>query len=373
VNKLAFLLLLLCLMGCSQNNPNPPTMPTLEPLPLPVSLWGELELVSQAEQLAAPAFIPLDTGLFFAWTGSQEGEARLFSRGLNGRTQIMALKAYHPIQQRLFAGADTVLMLWLDRVLNTVDMRLQAALLSENGIAEVGVLTISDLPTRRYSSLMTAADVVTIVYSGSLGQVSNLYLQRIDTFARPFSQERLRIDADYPALIAQAENTLLFWLENNGEAAYFGTLRETELIDTRRLVRATIGSQEAVEDFLVGFDGTYIYLFWQIRAWDASRHILMSAGTPTGEFSSPIQLDAAWAIPAETATVTGLPVALNIGNQLGIAYFSGGAMGEFQPIVESGALLGAPTISLLLDGRLGLAWSQPTNRGFANLLYTEQD
>jgi hypothetical protein len=372
VNNFAFLFLFF-LFACSQNQPNPPIIATLEPQNLPVSLWGELELVSQAEELDAPSFTPVDAGLFFAWTGSQEGEARLFSRGLNGRTQIMALKAYHPMQLRLFAGGDTVLMLWLDRIFNTVDMRVQAAVLSENGIAEVGVLTISDLPTRRYSAIQTTAELVTIVYSASLGQVSNLYLQRIDILGRPFTQERLGIDADYPALISHAENTYLFWLEDNGEDAYFGRLGDTSLEETRRLGQVSIGTQEAIEDFRVGFDGLYAYLFWQIRAWDGSRHTLMSAGTLTDEFSSPIRLDAAWAIPAETATSAGLPVALNIGNQLGIAYFSEGAMGEFQPIVESGALLGAPKLALLPDGRLGLAWSQPTVLGFANMLYTEQD
>jgi hypothetical protein len=373
VNRLTLFLLLLCLVGCGQNEPNPPTMPTIEAITSPASIWGEVQLVSQVEQVNAPSFLALDSGLFFAWTGSQEGEARLFSRGVNGRSQITALKAYHPIQQRLFVGADKVLMLWLDRVFNTVDMRMQAAILSENGIAEVGVLTISDLPSRRYAALPTAADVVTIVYSGGLNAVSNLYLQRIDIFGRPFTQERLRVDADFPALIAQDEAVYLFWLEENGESAYFGTLGESELSEVRRISQVSLGQEEAVEDFRLGFDGSYAYLFWQIRAWDGSRHVLMSAGNLTGEFSEVIRLEASWAVPAESSTSTGLAVALSMNNQLGIAYFSNGTMGEFQPIVETGLLIGAPNIALLPNGRLGLSWSQPSAKGYANLFYTEQD
>jgi hypothetical protein len=285
----------------------------------------------------------------------------------------MALKAFHPIQQTLFAGNSQILMLWLDRNFNTTDMRLQAALLSQNGIAEVGIITVSELPTRRYSAIRSSAEVVTIVYSGGYGLLSNLYLQRMDVLGRPFMQEDLRVDADFPALIADASGVFLFWLEDNGQRAFSGRLGDRELSEIRLIGTANFGNEAAVEDFHVAFDGAHAYLFWQIRAWDASRYVLMSSGTIGGEFSAPVRLDAAWAVPADTVTSAGLPVAMNIGNQLGITYFSNGSMGEFQPVVETGVLLGAPTIALLPEGHLGLAWSEPNPNGYANLFYTQQD
>lgn len=371
MNKYLLFGLIFLLVACGTEAP--PNTPTPENQPLPDSAWGDVLLVAQAEQLQAPSFVPLNNGLFFAWTGSQEGEARLFSRGINDRTQIMALKAFHPSQQNLYAGNGEVMMLWLDRNFNTTDMRLQAARLSQNGIAEVGIITISDIATRHYSAIHSDPEVVTIVYSAGLGLLSNLYLQRIDVQARPFTQEELRVDADFPALLADESGLVLFWLEDTGQRAYSARLGDNALSEINLVGRVNIGSEASVEAFYVAFDGTYAYLFWQIRSWDASRYVIMSAGTIGGEFSEAVRIEANFAIPAENTTSAGLPVALNIGNQLGIAYFSGGVMGEFQPIVDSGVLLGAPNIALLPNGQLALAWSMPATNGYANLFYTEQN
>jgi hypothetical protein len=370
-----FLLIYLCgmLLGCSAENPsNPPNMPTLEAMPLPVSAWGEVLLVSQAEDLNGASFISLAENRFFVWTGSQEGEARLFSRGVQGNSQIMALKAYHPLQTRLFTGDERVLLLWLDREFNTVDMRLQAALLAYNGLAEIGVISLSEIPTRDYASFYNEDQSVTIVYSGGLSAINNLYLQRVDNAARSFLHEELRANAEFPALMNDANGLLLFWLEDNGQVAHLGRLGERDLSEVRRIARASIGREASVEEFYVGFDGSHAWLFWQIRNWDGSRYSLMSVGMPDGDFSEPTRLEASWAIPAESVPDSGLPIALNIGNQLGIALLNNGIMGEFQPIVETGVLLGAPKIQRLPNGRLALSWSVPSPSGFANLYYTEE-
>lgn len=375
VNK-ALQILGICffLAACSpQIDSTQPALPSLELSSLPSSLWGEVQAITQAEDMNAPAILGLSRGLFFVWTGSQEGEARLFSRGVTASSQIMALKAFYPLEPQLFAADERVLLLWLDRNASTVDMRLQAALLNEIGIAERGIITLSDVPTRRYSAIEAGENSMAIVYSGGFGEVNNLYLRRIDTNGLGFIEANLRHDADFPALLADAGGESLFWLEGDGKNAYHARLGERELSTVRRIGRITLAEDEVVEDFRVAYDGSFAYLFWQIRKWDGSRYILYSAGFPDGEFSEAQRINATWAVPANESNENGLPVALNIGNQLGIAYFQAGTMGAFQPIVESGALIGRPNLRLLPNARLALAWSSPRPDGFANLLYTEED
>src|SRR5690606_14722166 len=113
--SLVILLVLLMLTACGSETPSPspiPLLPTPEAISTPVSLWGAVELIAQAQSREAAVFIPLADGAVFSWTGVAENEARIFSRGRNGNIQIMAFKAFYPMEQEVFAEENGILMLW---------------------------------------------------------------------------------------------------------------------------------------------------------------------------------------------------------------------------------------------------------------------
>ncbi|MDQ7033279.1 MAG: hypothetical protein Q9P01_00125, partial [Anaerolineae bacterium] len=78
---------------------------------------------------------------------------------------------------------------------------------------------------------------------------------------------------------------------------------------------------------------------------------------------------AAWATPL-AGQHNILPVAMQQDDWLGIAYFQNGAMIGYQDVIETGILIGSPTIGTERNRHLYLAWSEPTTEGYANLYMT---
>jgi hypothetical protein len=375
------------------------SLPPLEPVDLPPSAWGTVELIAQAETLDAPVFLPLENdSQVFAWTGSQENESRIYSQGRMGNAQIMPLKAYFPFQTQLFPNPDGILILWLDRTREHEDIRLQMGLFSPDGLATLGPGDVSNLRTQHYSAVLMDDGFLYTVWSGGIGSVSNLYLQTIDSLLRPISSHDLRVDADYPALLKDDEDLYLFWLEDNGRAVYSALLKEDYLSNIRRIARSNIAGTVAIDDFRAGFDGAYVYLFWNLRQLDGSRQVLFSSGLANaGDLSRPIQLGISangglgfetayaledlhaaqlsennpvtWAIPAPNSEKM-LPVAINLGEELGVAFFQDGQLVAYQSVVSSSSLLGSPNIQILNENQLALSWLQASNRGYANLFFS---
>ncbi|MEO1643651.1 MAG: hypothetical protein AAFR67_00585, partial [Chloroflexota bacterium] len=104
-------------------------LPTLPPVEIPPVLsdgWNTPQLIGQAEQREAPQVALLaNEHSVFTWTGAFGTEARHFSRGEDGNVQVMALRAYYPLQQRLFTTDDNILLFWLDRTPENFDLRVQ--------------------------------------------------------------------------------------------------------------------------------------------------------------------------------------------------------------------------------------------------------
>ena len=385
IQLISLTLMLLLLNACTPQAPataTPPvTVPTLISADIPETEWDTIELIAQAEQLSAPSFVNIGEETVFSWTGSQGTEARHFSRNVDGNTQIMALSAYFPQQQQLFPIDRGALMVWLDRTDADFDLRLQVGTFSDTGVALVGPVAISNQRTRNYSAIELDERQIRLVWSGGLGEVTNLYLHQVDHFGRPVSGDLLRIDADYPALLRDNLGAIhLFWLEDNGRSAYhaqFDEIGDPALTNIRRITGANISGTDTITHFNVGFDGTQAYLFWNIRRINDSQLVLMSHGQLADErFSLPVPLFTSenqavqWLNPAQ-AIQNPLPVVANSGNDLLLLLMQDGAVTETEFIAESGELIGLPNI-MVSDAYLAVSWAQPTSFGYANLFYSSR-
>ena len=375
--------LLFIISACSANPPDSDhsqaaEQATVANVELPESDRGTVELVAQAEQIAAPAF--LDTGLntLFTWTGAEDDLARHFSRGIQGDTQALDIIAFFPQQQQLFPINRGALMLWLDRSNDTLDLRLQAATISFEGLRMEGTSAITTRRSRNYAAIALNQRQFRVVSSGGQGEVTNLYLHHVDDLGRPIGDELLVIDADYPALIKDNEGRVhLFWLSNNGHDAYhahFEEIGDPTLLDIQQIASHNLAVTDAISDFSVAFDGTDAYLLWTIRHIDDTQDVWMSSGQLNDDSFSASELlltdtgeSPQWINPAREIQ-SPLPMIASINEDLHLLWMQNGEIQQTEFITNSGHLIGKPHIVTNEDG-IGVSWSQPTTNGYANLFY----
>lgn len=376
---LSLLLLIVLLAGCAAN-PAPTVTPS--PDPLPESAWANVEHIGSAEQSAAPALLVTDSGVVLAWNSADESEARHFVRGVDGVARIVALKAWHPFMQTLLpATPGQLLLLWLDRTQQAEELHLQAGIIASTAVAELGPNPVSNLPTRFYTALPVTNGAL-LVWSARLGAVNNLYADIVDRQARPSETLELRRDADYPALVQDNSGTIhLFWLESYGRQVYHATIADADqpALDGITPLTATrlIGVTDSIEGFYAAFDAEQAHFFWNVRHADGTRMVLTSAGDlETMQFTEirPLEISAdgvvaAWAIPLP-GQHDRLPVAVQDGATLGVLWLEDGAVAEYQAVVETGTLIGAPAIARDDTGTLYLAWSAAQAEHAANLYMT---
>jgi hypothetical protein len=391
----------LLLMGCQ---PGTDSIPTPVSEPLPESAWSQIERVAQAEQSAAPALLTTGAQLVLAWNSADDSEARHFVRGNDGIGRIVAIKAWHPFYQTLLPAASReLLLLWLDRTQTVEELRLQAGIISENAVAVLGPNVVSGLPTRSYSALPVETGAF-VVWSARLGAVTNLYADIIDRQARPSETIELRRDADYPVLVQDDGGTIhLYWLENYGRQVMHATIGNPDqprISEARAMIQTNrIAVSDAIESFSVALDSNHAHLFWNLRKLDGTRSVLHSAGDlqtlqydavqPLGitlDNSTMIQTtyrggDAvgatrssdpalAWATPLAGQHAM-LPVAIHDGETLAIAWMRAGEVVGYQAVVQTGTLIGAPTIASDNGRNLYVSWSVPANDGTAQLYVTD--
>lgn len=364
------------------------TQPTLEPVTLPMlyaessDSWTPVQLIGQAEQLDAPQITLLDDETpIFTWTGSQGSEARHFSRARDANRQVMALPAYFPSQQGLFPTDEGVLMFWLDRTADAFDLRVQVGRFSQWGVAELGPVNLSDAPTQNYSVVALDDDILRLVWSGGLGQTTNLYLNQVDIFGRPFGGERLRIGGDYPVLIRASDDTVhLFWLENNGRDVFHATFiegNEPTLTDIQRISTTNIAGTDTIISFDVAYDGEHVTLIWHIRRINNTRFVLTTSSTLTTlsfAVPDPLRLPdssvAQWLTPTQAVT-SPLPMVAHDGNTLSLVWWDDGALQSIEALIDTDALIGAPAITSS-PRTIGITWAQPSGAGYANFLFTQR-
>ncbi len=135
-----------------------------------------------------------------------------------------------------------------------------------------------------------------------------------------------------------------------------------------------------LEHLHVAADLTHVYAFWNItqlssgfaQTWFSSAPLAAlsswSAPAPLAVAIGEETFQAAWASPAQTDFIpTSLPLAVQLGEELGIIYFANGEVSRYESVValQAPGLIGLPMLYAALDGRLTLTWAQPTPIGAA--------
>ncbi len=385
--------------------PAAPT-PTIAP---PASLWGEIITVGRAEQVNAPAMWVDNTRITLMWIGSDETSVHhdiriLGEMGLSPKVE-WPLSLVHPFAQQIapsFTGGTHIL--WLDAAPDTVDspageLRLYTALTLPDMELDRGAIAVSNRRTLRYAFAPAEGGGLWVVWSGGLLSEPELTVQHIDAAGRPRYPETLVYDADWPAMVNANDSTIhLFWLNLSEQRIYRAQLVEGVAEELQPFVDApTMNTGDRLMTFSASLDTTHGYLFWNVACadgtpetwlatglleanrWDSpERFTVPVSGTSAIEtgFNSGAVMAAegeavlgAWAAPLRGQNPI-LPVAVNIGEFIGIAYLRGGEVIGYQRIAESGRLIGAPALATDRNRHLYLAWSQPTDAGDSELNLT---
>lgn len=394
---------LTCLLfgtGCTTTPQNDP-LPTSTPTPA-ASAWGKIEMLTQAERLDAPAMlVDEDKSPVFAWRGADANGARLFAQ-TRGVTRPLALAAFYPFDEMLFPAAQGGYhLLWLDRTADDEALYVQSARFSRDAIAELGANNVSTLPARRYDAVALPDERVQVVWSSVPQQAPNLYAAMIDSNGRIAFAEEIELEGDYPSLAYHDEAVHLYWLEEAGQQAYTARLVDNQLVLKRPLAYLEgISLGDIVEHFHISMTETHLYIFWQVRRDNGERDIWYTSGA-LDDFSPlpdpqvlrviinmPDEVDLprfntyddmalAYGVQARflatlPSTSEPLPLVVQAGSELGLAYFQSGTLVGYQRIVQTELILGQPTFTTDAAGNFYLAWSDSRHPTTANLLWTRQ-
>jgi hypothetical protein len=371
-------------------------------LPPPMSLWGEIILLAQAEQSQSPALLIDQNRLSAAWIAADEfgvnQHVRLYTGSSLSSPLQLPLPSTRPYAQQFAAGIDgNVHLLWLDANDNS-ENRLYSALITPQESVERSAL-VSERLTLRYSSVSNTDGSLWTVWSGGFVSEPGLYIQYIDAGGRSRPSRQLTTDADWPVLIRAADGTLLlFWLQVSTGRAYRSTLIDGGLTTIELLTDGvTLQRGDRLTDLRVGLDRMSGYLFWniarvsgQVETWFSASLLTAPAWTP------PERLGVNWttksffetgfnsgrAYPAQrgdrwfhlASPVSGqfdiLPIAAVQGDRLVILYFQDGEVVGYQDIAQAAYLIEPPILLTDRDRHFYLAWSEPTPLGVADLKLT---
>lgn len=378
-------------------------------VPMPVSAWGPVATIAQAEQSAAPALWTADNNLRAAWVGLDETGMYQFMRaaanGPFGANAALQLPPAYPQSQMIARAArDHHHLLWLDAPYSTPDagLRLWSAAITPDMRVERGPVRVSDRQTFRYAIASNSDFSIDVVWSGGLPAEPALYTQYIDSISRPRPPVELVSAADWPALVTSNDGVRhLFWLSTPGREVYRAELNESALQNTVRVTSPVIlAPGDRLAGFRAGLDATHTYLFWtvvrssgQVETWySAGEHEAAAFGTParlgissgdeaplleTGFNGGPAQIAGQgnrwlrWSSPlAGQFDMLALAAHVEDEELLGIVYFQEGDIAGFQPVVNQARIIAAPTLHTDRNRHLYLGWSQPISNGPADLNLT---
>jgi hypothetical protein len=416
VNRLVWrmlgnLLLLSLLVACASQPAEPPS-PT--PPPVLQSAWGETILIDQAEQTRAPALLSLDERRFFAsWVDTDPNGLAQFSRTwvdfspsvrlLNGDPRPAI---YAHSQTLLPADGDLLHLLWLDAdPAESLDAtRLWSVTLRDDLQAERGQIRLSDRRTAHYSAVATDDNAVWVVWSGGLHAEPSLHSQFIDQWGRPAFSDSIIATGDFPALVFVEGRLTLFWISVPDGRVYQATLQEGRP-EAIRMITPSVRLQpgDRLVSFHAGADATQVTLFWNIVRADGEFQTWMTSNRPGAEqWPPPAQMritisdqpyetgfnggagqqaaleddslsgvSLSWTAPMPGQFDT-LVVAAQVEDALAVVYLRGGDVVGYQRVASLAqpGLIGLPTLATDRNRHLYLAWSQPTDDGFAHLYLT---
>lgn len=368
-----------CLIGCTPASLTPPP-PTPE-----ASAWGTVNRLSFAEYPSAPAVVTNGVTMF-AWAGADPQEARLYAQSADASSPtILALKAFAPLDLQLYPAVNERFhLLWRDDVEG--QPHLFYGLFNGDRVAEWGAYDVSEQATYNITALPLPDGRLRVVYSAGWIVEPRLFIQDIDERGR--SQFPLPLDqaGDFPAFLHYDETVWLFWQREDG-AVWQGILDGNTLTEPQAItLKPALAAGDAITYLMAAGDATYRYLFWQVVRSDGMPETWYAVGEKTGSIWSPAM---PLTIPTlgDTTTQTGyqvgevtaaergaeavgwgaplvgvqpiVPIAVQTGDALGIAYLQAGNIMGYQRVVRVGHMIGGPALALRPDRSLVLAWSQP--------------
>lgn len=376
------------------------------PSSAPLSRWGPVITLAQAEQSSAPALWPEQARTTVFWIGADETSIFQYSQsvtaaGLTG-AHPLALVPTFPHTQRIFpASSGYYHLLWIDadHANRQGGPRLWTALLTPDLRAERGAIQVSNQRTSHYAAAPAGDGGLWVVWSGEPLAEPGLYIQFIDSAGRPRASHQLAYVADWPVLLRAGGGLNLFWQrpeDNQVYRAYLDgeTLRNAVAITTM----PPLQRGDRLATFSAGADATHAYLFWNITRADGRAEVWMSSSPlEANVWRAPVRLGIN--LPAESTIQTGfnggpalttgpderwlrwltplpdqsaaLPAAAQVENTLVVVYFQGGEAVAVQDVVNlSHGLIGPPGLYADRDRHLYLAWSEPQPGGFAHLNLT---
>lgn len=400
----AWVVLLMLLVACTPTS-------DITPMPTPrTGLWGAIERIATAETRTAPALLPMPNGMLWVWLGADEASARHYASVTGASPAILALPAAFPSDYSLHpAAGGRAHLLYIDRM-GDQNRRLQAAVINNNRIAELGPNAVSDAAVWHYDAQDTGCCGLYVAYSsGSIAEPA-LFVRRMDGGGRiGFASQVIR-NADYPALLALPDGLYLYWLAADGRVGH-GRLRDNAsgemepltLTDITAVLQSpALQPADYLNSFYVAADQTHRYLIWQIlrdsvtpQVWWSSSpldHDNWSSPQPlgvqvnpnttvqTGYNSGQVQtahsvnaqnqpdsLSIQWARPLTGLQHTSVPLAMTTNDALGVLYLQGGDVLGYQQLTPIPPLFDAPRIATDDAYHLYVTWAQPTLNGDTGL------
>lgn len=388
--------LLLFLAACSTTSVQPP----------PVSAWGEIITIGQAQQTAAPAIWSFDDHVLLAWMGADTISVfqtlRTYSHeGLSDSVALSLPRAY-PYSQQLLPGSDGYAhLLWLDANVSN-EVRLWGALIDPSLKVERGPTELAEELTWNYVALPNGDGSFWAVTGGGLLAEPRLSARFMDVAGRPRMENIYQVvfDSEWPELVHdQAGQIVLFWIGYTDGMIYYSPFADGIAANPVAITNSVfLNNGDRLNDFSAGVDDTHIYLFWNITRADSSRESWYTAGTLDSEqWKAPVRLglNTADTTPFETGFNGGAGQVAHPGEQwlswvrplrgqfetlalaavlddkdLLMVYLRNGAVVGYQAVAPVTLLLGTPNVVTDRDRHLYLTWADATSNQSADLKLT---
>jgi hypothetical protein len=394
----------LCILGgawmltaACQPPPTPP-IPQATPAGLP---WGAPKSLGQAESLSAPsiAFSPddsavsLDGTTMFAWAGADAQESRLYAQSTEMTAPtILALKVTTPLDVTIVpSGSGYFHLLWRDDVEGKP--HLFYSLFNKEAVAVLDAYDLSEQPVYNFAVLSREDGSVRIVYSAGWVAEPRLFVHDIDAKGRSQFPVQLEQVGDLPVLLQDDSKRIwLFWQMEDG-SVWNAQLIGTTLVDPQSVVTSpALEPGDLIMHMSIAGDYSYYrYLFWQIVRADGIPETWYAVGeirarqpqiwSPAMRLTIPTLGDTTinvgyrvgqvtasergadlvgWGRPLEgLALAIGIvPIAVQIGDVLGIAYLQKGNIIGYQRLARVGEMISAPILAGRSNGSLLMTWAE---------------
>lgn len=349
------------------------------------SSWGTVQTLAFSEYPSAPAVVANGVTMF-AWAGTDNREARLYAQPAAAVSPtILALKASAPLEVQMYpAAAGRFHLLWRDDVEG--QLHLFYGLFNAEAVAEWGAYDMSEQAIYNSTALSLPDGGLRVVYSAGWAVEPRLFVQDLDGRGRSQFPIALEQAGDFPTVISYGGAVWLFW-QTEDSAVWQGRFEGNMLVEPQSItLMPTLAAGDAIRHLTALGDETYRYLFWQVVRSDGRAETWYAVGEKTGITWSPamrLTIPTIGTNTAQTGYEVGdvlavergaeavgwsaplggvqpiMPIAVQTGDALGIAYLQAGNIIGYQRLVSVGRMIGRPALALRPDRALVLAWSQP--------------